>query len=95
MNAYVEDLPQASLGDASSKPPRTVVLKYLKWYPADQPDNWHGAGFSLDVAGLLDSLPRLEAMAMTCENVPMGCRVGVPGQKQVFDVHTLYVSVGF
>ena len=74
---------------------RTVVLKYLKWYPADQPDNWHGAGFSLDVAGLLDSLPRLEAMAMTCENVPMGCRVGVPGQKQVFDVHTLYVSVGF
>ena len=74
---------------------RTVVLKYLKWYPSGQPDNWHGAGFSLDVATLLDSLPRLEAMGMTCENVPMGCRVGVPGQKQVFDVHVLYVSTGF
>ena len=74
---------------------RTVVLKYLKWYPSGQPDNWHGAGFSLDVAGLLDSVPHLEAMAMTCENVSMGCRVGVPGQEQVFDVHVLYVSTGF
>ena len=44
---------------------RTVVLKCLKVYPTDKPENWHAGALSTKVAPLLDSLPHLEDRAVT------------------------------
>ena len=74
---------------------RTVVLKCLKVYPTDKPENWHAGALSTKVAPLLDSLPHLEDRAVTMAFPMPGNRVAVPGQEQVFEVFPLYVNSGF
>lgn len=74
---------------------RTVVLKYLKCYPSDKPQNWHGGRVSLEAAALLDSLPSVQHMALTYAMPIGGNKVTLSSHGQPFDVYPLYVSPGF
>ncbi len=73
---------------------RMVVLKAVKCYPKDKPENYNAGALSDEVAEMLDSLPHLDRMATT-SRADMFSFVGLPGQKQVFNVRPLFVSEGF
>ena len=74
---------------------RTVAVQWLKGYPANKPENWHAGHLSPQLVPLLDSLPHVEALALTLNYPNMGNRVAVPGQDQPFEVYPLYVNSGF
>lgn len=74
---------------------RTLVVRYVKAYPPDKPENWNAGPVSLRLAELADSLPHVEAVAMTSGSASRGNIVALPGQKQGFSVHLLYVNADF
>ena len=76
---------------------RMVVIKYVCSHPAGNPENFSAGMVSPEVAGLLDGLPHLQDMAMTCSgvfdsDVHLVTRAGL---KQAFGVYPLFVSPGF
>lgn len=74
---------------------RVLVVRYLKAFPPDKPDNWHAGSVSPRLAEMADSLPHVEAVAMTSGSMPRGNLIALPGQKQGFNVHLLYVNADF
>lgn len=74
---------------------RALVVRYVKAYPADKPENWSAGLVSLRLAELADSLPHVEAVALTSGASSRGNIVALPGQKQGFSVHPLYVNADF
>ena len=74
---------------------RTLVVRYVKTFPPDKPENYNAGYVSPALAALADSLPHVEAVAMTAGSMPRGNTVALPGQKQGFGVHLLYVNADF
>ena len=74
---------------------RTLVVRYVKSYPADKPENWSAGLVSPTLAELADSLPHVDDVAVTMSSGIRGQYVALPGQKQTFNIYPLYVNADF
>lgn len=74
---------------------RVLVVRYLKAFPPDRPDNWQASAVSPALAALADSLPHVLAVAQTSNSFPRGSNVSLPGQKLGIGVHLRYVNADF
>ncbi len=74
---------------------RTLVVRYVKTFPAEKPDNYNAGLVGTGLVGLADSLPHVTDVAVTCDADTRGQNVALPGQKQAFNVRLLYVNSAF
>ena len=74
---------------------RTLVVRYVKSYPPDKPENWSAGLVSPTLAELADSLPHVDDVAVTMSSGIRGQYVALPGQKQTFNIFLLYVNADF
>ena len=74
---------------------RTLVVRYVKSYPADKPENWNAGLVSPTLVELADSLPHVDDVAVTMSSSIRGQYVALPGQKQTFNIFLLYVNADF
>ena len=74
---------------------RTLVVRYVKTFPSQRPENWNAGMVGPRLVELADSLPHVADVAATMITSPDGNFVALPGQKQAFDVRLLYVNSAF